>query len=170
MLWQFTQQKLIQKKVCFIALLAQIGSDILKLSSPNIHIIFFFTCKIDLIAKHCSRQTITLHFRHSEFIYHGIKSKSGSDATEKERKKKWHHYKQMLYEDTDAGLVRMFECFLEAAPQLVLQLFILFREIIENGVDGNNDLVEHGHMSKHFMLSLFSNFIFLSNALPVRCS
>lgn len=54
----------------------------------------------------------------------------------------------MLYEDTDAGLVRMFECFLEAAPQLVLQLFILFREIIENGVDGNNDLVEHGHMSK----------------------
>lgn len=72
----------------------------------------------------------------------------------------------MLYEDTDAGLVRMFECFLEAAPQLVLQLFILFREIIENGVDGNNDLVEHGHMSKHFMLSLFSNFIFLYNASP----
>lgn len=57
----------------------------------------------------------------------------------------------MLYEDTDAGLVRMFECFLEAAPQLVLQLFILFREIVENGVDGNNDLVEHGHMSKHFI-------------------
>lgn len=150
-------------------MLAQIGSDIYQLSSSNIPSIFLFYLQ-NLIAKHCSRQTITLHFRHSEFIYHGIKSKSGSDATEKERKKKWHHYKQMLYEDTDAGLVRMFECFLEAAPQLVLQLFILFREIIENGVDGNNDLVEHGHMSKHFMLSLFSNFIFLSNALPVRCS
>lgn len=103
--------------------------------------------------------------RHSEFIYHGIKSKSGSDATEKERKKKWHHYKQMLYEDTDAGLVRMFECFLEAAPQLVLQLFILFREIIENGVDGNNDLVEHGHMKIIRVVALVGSWIGLSFSL-----
>lgn len=144
-------------KVYFTALFTQMGSDILKLSSPKIH----FTCKIYLIAKHCSRQTITLHFRHSEYIFHGIRSKSGSDAIEEERKKKWHHYKQMLYEDTDAGMVRMFESFLEAAPQLVLQLFILFREIVENGADGNNDLVEHGHLSKHFLLSLFSYFIFV---------
>lgn len=103
--------------------------------------------------------------RHSEFIYHGIKSKSGSDETEKERKKKWHHYKQMLYEDTDAGLVRMFECFLEAAPQLVLQLFILFREIMETGLSGNNDLVEHGHMSKLF-LSVHQCGCFFKSGFP----
>ncbi|GIX85519.1 XK-related protein 6 [Caerostris extrusa] len=33
-------------------------------------------------------------------------------------------YKQMIYEDADATLLRLFECFMEAAPQLVLQLYI----------------------------------------------
>lgn len=67
----------------------------------------------------------------------------------------------MLYEDTDAGLVRMFECFLEAAPQLVLQLFILFREIKDDGLDGINDLVEHGHLSKNLFLKInfFSSYV-----------
>ncbi|KFM63659.1 XK-related protein 6, partial [Stegodyphus mimosarum] len=30
----------------------------------------------------------------------------------------------MIYEDADATLLRLFECFMEAAPQLVLQLYI----------------------------------------------
>ncbi|KAK3089711.1 hypothetical protein FSP39_005814 [Pinctada imbricata] len=61
--------------------------------------------------------------RHIEYIYHGIKYKSSKSYKEKK-----YHYKQMLYEDTDAALVRMFEAFLEAAPQLVLQLFIVITE------------------------------------------
>ncbi|CAG2184275.1 unnamed protein product, partial [Oppiella nova] len=31
----------------------------------------------------------------------------------------------MVYEDTDAAMLRLFECFMEAAPQLVLQIYIL---------------------------------------------
>ncbi|XP_028157007.1 uncharacterized protein LOC114350413 [Ostrinia furnacalis] len=33
----------------------------------------------------------------------------------------------MLKEDSDAALLRIFECFLEAAPQLVLQVSLLLR-------------------------------------------
>ncbi|ELU18097.1 hypothetical protein CAPTEDRAFT_24438, partial [Capitella teleta] len=38
---------------------------------------------------------------------------------------KRHWYERMLYEDTDATLLRLMECFMEAAPQLVLQLYII---------------------------------------------
>ncbi|KAM3956637.1 XK-related protein 6 [Aphomia sociella] len=37
------------------------------------------------------------------------------------------YYSLMLKEDSDAALMRIFECFLEAAPQLVLQISILFQ-------------------------------------------
>ncbi len=34
----------------------------------------------------------------------------------------------MVYEDADATLLRLFECFMESAPQLVLQIYILIRD------------------------------------------
>ena len=34
-------------------------------------------------------------------------------------------YDKMVNEDTDAMLLRLFESFMEAAPQLVLQLYII---------------------------------------------
>ena len=30
----------------------------------------------------------------------------------------------MIYEDADATLLRLFECFMECAPQIVLQIYI----------------------------------------------
>ena len=35
------------------------------------------------------------------------------------------HFQYMIYEDADATMLRLFECFLESAPQLVLQIYIL---------------------------------------------
>ena len=32
------------------------------------------------------------------------------------------NYKLMVYEDSDATLLRLFECFMESAPQLILQV------------------------------------------------
>lgn len=35
------------------------------------------------------------------------------------------YFQYMIYEDADATMLRLFECFLEAAPQLILQVYIL---------------------------------------------
>lgn len=37
------------------------------------------------------------------------------------------YYQKMIFEDTDAALLRLFEAFMEAAPQLVLQIYILVK-------------------------------------------
>jgi len=57
-------------------------------------------------------------------VYHGMKSSSSSLKPHEKR----YHYRQMLCEKTDASLVMMLEAFLEAAPQLVLQLYIILTE------------------------------------------
>ncbi|XP_033737421.1 XK-related protein 8-like isoform X2 [Pecten maximus] len=66
--------------------------------------------------------------RHVEYIYHGCKSWTKNQDDDDKKKKKDHHYKQMLYEDNDASLIRMLESFLESAPQLIIQLYIILTE------------------------------------------
>ena len=39
---------------------------------------------------------------------------------------KW--YTLMVYEDADATLLRLYESFMESAPQLVLQIYILLKD------------------------------------------
>ena len=51
---------------------------------------------------------------------------------------KWKHkqnywYRLKTYEETDSALLRLFECFMEAAPQLTLQLYI----ILSHGIKEN---------------------------------
>ncbi len=60
-------------------------------------------------------------YRLLETLYHGYQSRNST--------KDWYHrrqcYERMLDENTDCNLVRLFETFLENAPQLVLQLYVV---------------------------------------------
>ncbi|KAG8198898.1 hypothetical protein JTE90_015110 [Oedothorax gibbosus] len=58
--------------------------------------------------------------RYFDSLYYGIKSNRSKPKVQEQVD----FYKQMIYEDADATLLRLFECFMEAGPQLVLQLYI----------------------------------------------
>ncbi|GFX05548.1 XK-related protein 6 [Trichonephila clavipes] len=58
--------------------------------------------------------------RYMDSLYFGFKSNRSKPKIQDQVD----FYKQMIYEDADATLLRLFECFMEAAPQLVLQLYI----------------------------------------------
>lgn len=61
--------------------------------------------------------------RYLDSLLYGLKFRR-STANKADQKK---YYQYMVYEDTDATMLRLFECFMEAAPQLVLQVYILAR-------------------------------------------
>ena len=46
----------------------------------------------------------------------------------------------MVYEDADATLLRLFESFMESAPQLVLQIYILIKDPHANRKTGSSKL------------------------------
>jgi len=50
------------------------------------------------------------------------------------RQRRLKYYTLMVYEDADATLLRLFECFMESAPQLVLQIYILIKDPMANKV------------------------------------
>ena len=63
--------------------------------------------------------------------YYGHKASQKDIGLEKQkeyRAKQLKYYTFMVYEDADATLLRLFECFMESAPQLVLQIYILIRD------------------------------------------
>eukprot|EP00095_Tigriopus_kingsejongensis_P001254 maker-scaffold374_size191929-snap-gene-0.33 protein:Tk01254 transcript:maker-scaffold374_size191929-snap-gene-0.33-mRNA-1 annotation:"hypothetical protein DAPPUDRAFT_43071" len=75
--------------------------------------------------------------RYLDSMFHGIKSRIASNreknatdhkAKHQARRDCLKYYTLMVYEDADATLLRLFECFMESAPQLVLQLYILIRD------------------------------------------
>jgi len=75
--------------------------------------------------------------RYVDSIRYGLKSRLAARrerlaTSEEERikqrqeRRKW--YTLMVYEDADATLLRLYESFMESAPQLVLQLYILLKD------------------------------------------
>ncbi|CAB3375570.1 Hypothetical predicted protein [Cloeon dipterum] len=71
--------------------------------------------------------------RYADSFHHGWKCRKAEKQKDFENQKRY--YKMMLKEDADAALLRVFECFLEAAPQLVLQFTIIMIETKGNTYD-----------------------------------
>lgn len=58
--------------------------------------------------------------RYYESLQYGLKFRETKDEEEKKRV-----YMKMIYEDADATMLRLFESFMESAPQLMLQMYII---------------------------------------------
>lgn len=61
--------------------------------------------------------------RYSKTLVYMVKCKKAEMQNNKVKQKKWHE--RLVSEDSDVALVRVFECFLEAAPQKILQISII---------------------------------------------
>lgn len=62
--------------------------------------------------------------RYFDALQYAIKSKRAEKNKDVENQRKY--YELMVKEDSDVALLRVLECFLEAAPQQILQLSIIF--------------------------------------------
>jgi len=70
--------------------------------------------------------------RYIDALIYGLKSLKLDPKKEVSQKRHWYH--QMIYEDVDSALLRLFECFMEAAPQLTLQLYIMQTNGMDDGI------------------------------------
>jgi len=59
------------------------------------------------------------------------------------RRERVKYYTLMVYEDADATLLRLFESFMESAPQLVLQIYILIKDPHANRIN-NAHIIDEG--------------------------
>lgn len=78
-------------------------------------------------------------FRYCDSLDYALKSRRAERINDRVTQRKY--YELMLKEDSDVALLRVFECFLEAAPQQILQVAIV--------------LVERGHGSTFQRKSLW---------------
>ncbi|XP_013165365.1 PREDICTED: XK-related protein 6 [Papilio xuthus] len=81
--------------------------------------------------------------RFTDALIYAIKSRRA--ARKHDTSSQRMYYGLMLKEDSDAALLRVFECFLEAAPQQVLQTSLLFRA--------------YDHLALHQILSICSSVV-----------
>ena len=73
-----------------------------------------------------------IYSRNITYAFHGCKSKQkGSND----------HYKEMLDADRDASFLRMFNAFIESAPQLVLQIYLILKE--QENMESCEDIEVH---------------------------
>ncbi|XP_038218496.1 XK-related protein 6 [Zerene cesonia] len=86
--------------------------------------------------------------RFADALIYAIKSRRAERKRDQASQRMY--YSLMLKEDSDAALLRIFECFLEAAPQQVLQMSILMRQFS----DADRDL-----FAVHQILSICSSIV-----------
>lgn len=61
--------------------------------------------------------------RYWKTLVYTVKCKRAELRNDRTAQKKW--FERLVNEDSDVALVRIFECFLEAAPQKILQISII---------------------------------------------
>lgn len=71
----------------------------------------------------CIKQQCSITYRYWKTLVYMVKCKRAGMQNNKIKQKKW--YDRLVSEDSDVALVRVFECFLEAAPQKILQISII---------------------------------------------
>merc|ERR550517_1422095 len=79
--------------------------------------------------------------RYVDTLFYGIQSKKAK--RKKDFPRMASYYARMAYEDAGATFLRLFECFMESAPQLVLQIYILIKDpasVSMNNSELNDDL------------------------------
>lgn len=62
-------------------------------------------------------------FSYWKTLIYTVKCKQAEMQNKKAEQKKW--FGRLVNEDSDVALVRIFECFLESAPQKILQISII---------------------------------------------
>ena len=72
--------------------------------------------------------------RYIDSLIYGIKSRRAAATNDKAAQIKYYTF--MVNEDADATLLRLFEGFMESAPQVTLQLYILIHHLNLNDNDG----------------------------------
>ena len=70
--------------------------------------------------------------RYIDSILYGFKFRKLNEEKQKAARR---YFQYMIYEDTDATMLRLFECFMEAAPQLVLQMTVMIIKMPEKNRD-----------------------------------
>lgn len=64
-----------------------------------------------------------VNYRYWKTLVYTVKCKRAENQHDRVEQKKW--FDKLVEEDSDVALVRIFECFLEAAPQKILQISII---------------------------------------------
>lgn len=93
---------------------------------------------------------------------------SGPDEKKRAREQRIQNYTLMVYEDADATLLRLFECFMESAPQLILQIYILIRDPQSITLEEeDSDETKHVIKSSILVISIVSSLFSLAWSLVV---
>ncbi|XP_078310952.1 uncharacterized protein LOC144617635 isoform X1 [Crassostrea virginica] len=89
--------------------------------------------------------------RNITYAFHGCKSKQKSSNEN-------NHYTEMIKADRKASFLRMFDAFIESAPQLVLQIYLILKE--QENMESCEDITVHHHILR--LITVLSSWVSVS--------